>query len=75
MVQNSRQLVDSHRERTDRIHSLVKTICARQFALPLRATEMYAIVLATQKGGSGKSTLAIGLAIAAMDDGHRVWRD
>ena len=33
---------------------------------------MYAIVLATQKGGSGKSTLAIGLAIAAMDDGHRV---
>jgi chromosome partitioning protein len=33
---------------------------------------MHAIVLATQKGGSGKSTLAIGLAIAAMDDGHRV---
>jgi len=33
---------------------------------------MHAIVLATQKGGSGKSTLAIGLAVAAMDDGHRV---
>ena len=33
---------------------------------------MHAIVVATQKGGSGKSTLAIGLAIAAMDDGHRV---
>ena len=33
---------------------------------------MHAIVFATQKGGSGKSTLAIGLAVAAMDDGHRV---
>jgi chromosome partitioning protein len=33
---------------------------------------MYVVVLATQKGGSGKSTLAIGLAVAAMDDGHRV---
>src|SRR5271170_921582 len=33
---------------------------------------MRAIVLATQKGGSGKSTLAIGLAVAAMGDGHRV---
>jgi chromosome partitioning protein len=33
---------------------------------------MHTIVLATQKGGSGKSTLAIGLAVAAMDDGHRV---
>jgi chromosome partitioning protein len=33
---------------------------------------MRTIVLATQKGGSGKSTLAIGLAVAAMGDGHRV---
>ncbi len=33
---------------------------------------MRTIVLATQKGGSGKSTLAIGLAVAAMEDGHRV---
>lgn len=33
---------------------------------------MRTIVLATQKGGSGKSTLAIGLAVAAMADGHRV---
>ena len=33
---------------------------------------MHTIVLATQKGGSGKSTLAIGLAVAAMGDGHRV---
>jgi chromosome partitioning protein len=33
---------------------------------------MHTIVLATQKGGSGKSTLAIGLALAAMQDGHAV---
>ena len=33
---------------------------------------MRTIVLATQKGGSGKSTLAIGLAVAAIADGHRV---
>jgi chromosome partitioning protein len=33
---------------------------------------MQTIVLATQKGGSGKSTLAIGLALAAMQDGHTV---
>ncbi len=33
---------------------------------------MHTIVLATQKGGSGKSTLAIGLAVAAMESGHRV---
>ncbi len=33
---------------------------------------MRTIVLATQKGGSGKSTLAVGLAVAAMADGHRV---
>jgi chromosome partitioning protein len=33
---------------------------------------MHTIVLATQKGGSGKSTLAIGLAVAAVEDGHRV---
>jgi chromosome partitioning protein len=33
---------------------------------------MHVIVLATQKGGSGKSTLAVGLAIAAVGDGHRV---
>ncbi len=33
---------------------------------------MQTIVLATQKGGSGKSTLAIGLALAAIQAGHRV---
>jgi chromosome partitioning protein len=33
---------------------------------------MHIIALAAQKGGSGKSTLAIGLAVAAMADGHRV---
>jgi len=33
---------------------------------------MRTVVLATQKGGSGKSTLAIGLAVAAMQAGHRV---
>ena len=32
---------------------------------------MHTIVFATQKGGSGKSTLAIGIAIAAVGDGHR----
>jgi chromosome partitioning protein len=33
---------------------------------------MHTIVLATQKGGTGKSSLAIGLAVAAMQRGHRV---
>ena len=33
---------------------------------------MHTIVLATQKGGSGKSTLAVGIAIAAVEDAHRV---
>jgi chromosome partitioning protein len=33
---------------------------------------MHSVVLATQKGGSGKSTLAVGLAVAAMEDEHRV---
>jgi chromosome partitioning protein len=33
---------------------------------------MHAVVLASQKGGSGKSTLAVGIAIAAVGDGHRV---
>ena len=33
---------------------------------------MHTIVLATQKGGSGKSALTIGLALAAMQDGHTV---
>ena len=33
---------------------------------------MHAIVLASQKGGSGKSTLTVGIAIAAVGDGHRV---
>jgi chromosome partitioning protein len=34
---------------------------------------MRTITFATQKGGSGKSTLAIGLAVAAMQDGERVY--
>ena len=33
---------------------------------------MQTIVVATQKGGSGKSTLTIGLALAAMQAGHKV---
>src|SRR3974390_2411459 len=34
---------------------------------------MRTITFATQKGGSGKSTLAIDLAVAAMQDGERVF--
>src|ERR1700686_3574930 len=34
---------------------------------------MRTITFATQKGGSGKSTLAIGLAVAAMQAGERVY--
>jgi chromosome partitioning protein len=34
---------------------------------------MRTIALASQKGGTGKSTLAIGLAVAAMEDGERVF--
>jgi chromosome partitioning protein len=34
---------------------------------------MKTIALVTQKGGSGKSTLAIGLAVAAQQDGERVY--
>jgi hypothetical protein len=32
-----------------------------------------AVALVTQKGSSGKSTLATGLAVAAMQDGERVF--
>ncbi len=32
---------------------------------------MHTIALISRKGGTGKSTLAIGLAIAAMEAGHR----
>jgi chromosome partitioning protein len=34
---------------------------------------MRAITLACQKGGTGKSTLCVGLAVAAMEDGERVF--
>jgi hypothetical protein len=34
---------------------------------------MRAITLASQKGGTGKSTLCIGLAVAAVEDGERVF--
>jgi len=34
---------------------------------------MRAITLASQKGGTGKSTLCIGLAVAAINDGERVF--
>jgi chromosome partitioning protein len=33
---------------------------------------MQTFVLASQKGGGGKSTLAVGIAVAAVGDGHRV---
>ena len=33
---------------------------------------MHTVALVSRKGGTGKSTLAIGLAIAAMEAGHRV---
>jgi Mrp family chromosome partitioning ATPase len=34
---------------------------------------MRAITLACRKGGTGKSTLCVGLAVAAMEDGERVF--
>jgi chromosome partitioning protein len=33
---------------------------------------MHTIALVSRKGGTGKSTLAIGLAVAAVESGHRV---
>src|SRR5271165_6663865 len=33
---------------------------------------MHTIALVSRKGGTGKSTLAIGLATAALEDGHKV---
>ncbi len=33
---------------------------------------MHTIALVSRKGGTGKSTLAIGMAIAAVADGHKV---
>jgi chromosome partitioning protein len=48
--------------------------CQRRSAVPFafERDAMHTIVLACQKGGSGKSTLTVGIAIAAVGDGHRV---
>ncbi len=59
------------------VNNLFSDACARCHralgntqAIDIRA--VHTIALISRKGGTGKSTLAIGLAVAAMEVGHRV---